>query len=138
MICLTLALGSTACGRRGDPIPRPRAQPAACTARWLDLRTLEIGLPVKDITGEDLVGVEKVRVYFLPVGVAEPTPGEVLGRGEVILEKRRPDLPAPGRTLRLDLREIKRQAGWLVVVTVRVGNVTGAPSPVLPWLDPLI
>jgi len=82
--------------------------------------------------------VEMVRVYFLPVGLVQPSPLDVLTKGEVILEKRRPDLPSPGKSLRLDLGEIRRPAGWLVVTAVRVGNVVGVPSEVLPWLDPAI
>lgn len=138
MICLTLALGAGACGRKGDPIPRPRAEPGICLARWIDLRTLEVRLPAQDIRGEDLAGVEKVRVYFLPLGFAQPTSLEVLTRGEVILEKRRPDLPAPGSILRLDLRDVSRPAGWIIVAAVRGGNVVGAPSDVQPWLNPAI
>jgi hypothetical protein len=135
MICLILGLG---CGRMGDPTPRPRAVPRACSAQWIDLRTLEVRLPSNDVNGEELVGVEKVRVYFLPVGLAQPSAQEVLSRGEVILEKRRPDLPSPGKTLRLDLKEIIRSAGWIVVTSVRIGNVLGTPSEVIPWLDPAI
>ena len=138
MICLTLALGGLGCGRKGDPTPRARAGPSACVVQWIDLRTLEVRLPSKDVRGENLVGVEMVRVYFLPVGFAQPSSQEVLTQGEVILEKRRPDLPAPGKSLRLELREISRPAGWIVVTSVRVGNVVGAPSAVIPWLDPAI
>ena len=138
MLCLSLALVGFGCGRKGDPIPRPRALPSACVAQWIDLRTIEVKLPTKDVRGENLVGVEMVRVYFLPVGLAQPSSQEVMTRGEVILEKRRPDLPSPGNSLRLKLKEISRPAGWIVVTSVRVGNVVGAPSEVLPWLDPAI
>jgi hypothetical protein len=138
MICLTLALTGVGCGRKGDPLPRSRAGPRACLVQWLDLRTLEVRLPSEDVRGEELVGVEKVRVYFLPVGLAQPGSSEVMARGEVILEKRRPDLPSPGEALRLDLKEISRPAGWIVVSSVRIGEVVGAPSEVLPWLDPVI
>jgi hypothetical protein len=82
--------------------------------------------------------VEQVRVYFLPVGLAQPSSQDVLAKGEVILERRRPDLPAPGGSLVLDLKEISRPAGWIVVTSVRVGNVVGAPSEVIPWLEPAI
>ena len=30
----------------------------------------------------------------------------------------------------------RRPQGWLVFVAVRLGNVAGRPSEVLPWLDP--
>jgi hypothetical protein len=60
----------------------------------------------------------------------------VLARDEVVLERRRPDLPAPGKRLVLDLSNLQRPSGWLVVVAVRVGNVIGRPSEPLPWLDP--
>jgi hypothetical protein len=121
-LAFTLALSAAACGRKGDPVPRPRTEPQRTEARWADLRTLEVTLPVKDTAGSDLVGVEAAQ--------------EILARDEVVLEKRRPDLPAPGRALRLDLSAFQRPAGWLVVVSVRVGNVVGRPSDVLPWLDP--
>lgn len=135
-LAFTLALSAAACGRKGDPVPRPRTEPQRTEARWADLRTLDVTLPVKDTAGSDLVGVEAVRVYYVPLGAARPTAQEILARDEVVLEKRRPDLPAPGRALRLDLSAFQRPAGWLVVVSVRVGNVVGRPSDVLPWLDP--
>ena len=138
MLCLVLFLGGVGCGRKGDPIPRPRAQAGACFAQWLKLRVLDVRLPVADIRGEELLGVEMLRVYFLPVGLVQPSSLDVMTKGEVILERRRPDLPSPGKSLRLDLGEVKRPAGWLVVTAVRVGNVVGAPSEVLPWLDPAI
>lgn len=137
-LAFTLALSAAACGRKGDPVPRPRTAPQRTAARWLDLRTLEVLLPSRDLSGSDLVGVEAVRVYFVPLGAARPSPAEVLARNEVVLEKRRPDLPAPGKGLRLDLSGLQRPAGWIVVVAVRVGNVVGQPSDVLPWLDPAL
>ena len=68
-------------------------------ARWVRLRVLEVTLPAQDIQGDELVGVELVRVYFLPLGTSQPTPHDILAKGEVILEKRRPDLPDPGKSL---------------------------------------
>lgn len=133
-----LALGTTGCGRKGDPIPRAWAEPQAPKAVFTSLRSLNVELPRLDKHGAELVGLEQVRVLWVPVGTSRPTPHDVLGRGEVVLEVRRPDLPAPGRTLRLDLRELDRSAGWLVVVAVRVGNVVGLPSEALPWLDPAL
>ncbi len=128
-----MALG---CGRKGDPVPQPRAAPAACTARWVESRILEVRLPDRDARGVRLVGLEKVRIYYLPLGYARPERGEVLARGQVVLEKARPNLPSPGGTLRLDLKQIGRGPGWLVAVALRVGDVTGAPSEPVPWLDP--
>ena len=59
-------------------------------------------------------------------------------KGEVVLEQRRPDLPAPGKSFRMDLSGIGRPAGWIVVAAIRVGNVVGAPSEPAPWLDPAL
>jgi hypothetical protein len=137
-LAFTLALSATACGRKGDPVPRPRTAPQVAEARWLDLRTLEVTLPSRDISDSELVGIEAVRVYYVGVGAARPSAQEVLGRNEVVLEKRRPDLPVPGKKLLVDLGNFQRPAGWLVVVAVRVGNVVGQPSEVLPWLDPAL
>jgi len=135
--CLLLAgLTLTGCGRKGDPIPRPRVAPQACVVSWLSLRVLEVRLPDKDTSGEPLLGLEQVRVYYLPLGLSRPEPAEVIARGEVILEQRRPDLPSPGGLIRMDLHEGGRPAGWLVVAAIRVGGVVGAPSPVLPWVNP--
>ncbi len=50
----------------------------------------------------------------------------------------RPDLPDPGGAAKLDMRQIGRPAGWLAVAAVRVGNVVGAPSEPVAWLDPAI
>ena len=135
-VTLVILLG--ACGRKGDPVPRPRARPAACEAQWKDLRLLEVRLPRQDVQGGPLVGIEKLRLVYLPLGHARPSAGEVLARGEEIQERRRPDLPRPGQALHLNLRDLGRPAGWMVVVAVRVGDVVGEPSEPLAWLDPRI
>jgi hypothetical protein len=126
------------CGRKGDPVPHPRTAPAACAAQWVAVRTLEVRLPAVDAQGVKLVGLEKVRVYYLPLGYARPSGAEVLARGQVVLEKARPNLPRPGEVLRLDLKDIARPPGWLAVTALRVGDVQGAPSEPVVWLDPSI
>jgi hypothetical protein len=108
----------------------------ACSARWTQLRILEIQLPTKDLHGNGLIGFERVAVYYLPMGHARPRPEEVISRGEVVMERRRPDLPSPGARLIMNLTEVNRPAGWIVVSAIRVGNVVGAPSETLPWMDP--
>ena len=95
-------------------------------------------LPSADVNGEALAGVEIVRVLYLPLGLAKPTPEEVLTRGDVVLERRRPDLPGPGAEFTMDLKSLQRPAGWIVVVAVRLGNVAGRPSEVLPWMAPAL
>ena len=135
-ISVGLCLGGLGCGRKGDPIPRTRTAPAACTAQWAGLRILAVRLPTRDVRGGRLVGLEKVRIYYLPLGYARPTGEEVLTRGQVVLERSRPDLPSPGETLDMNLNEIGRPAGWLVAIAVRVGDVVGAPSEPVAWLDP--
>jgi hypothetical protein len=102
------------------------------------LRKVRLALPSKDVHGDDLAGVEILRVLYLPLGLAKPTPEEVFSRGEVVLERRRPDLPGPGETLVMDLDSLQRPRGWLVIVAVRLGNVAGRPSEVVPWLDPAL
>jgi hypothetical protein len=124
------------CGRKGDPIPRPRTAPAACAVRWVTARTLEVRLPVRDALGGKLVGLEKVRVYYLPLGSARPASADVLARGQVVMERSRPNLPAPGQTLQLDLQQIGRPSGWLVATALRVGDVIGVPSEPVAWMDP--
>ena len=138
LLALNLAVcaASLGCGRKGDPIPRVRLGAKAPAVRWIALRRLEITLPTQDVGGEDLVGIEQVRLLWLPVGLARPGAQEVFTRGETVLERRRPDLPKPGAPLLLDLSGLKRPAGWLVVVAVRGGEVPGQPSDVLTWLDP--
>ena len=136
MALTVLAMGG--CGRKGDPIPRVRAAPAACSIRWAAFRVLEVHLPTLDARGGKLVGVEKIRVFYLPLGAVRPTPQDVLAHGEVVLERSRPDLPGPGGVVRMDMRQIGRPAGWIVVAALRVGNVIGAPTEPMAWLDPLI
>jgi len=126
------------CGRKGDPVPRARTAPAACSARWVAVRVLEVRLPTRDALGGSLVGLEKVRIVYLPLSFARPSAEEVLAKGQAVLERARPNLPDPGGTLQLDLRQIGRPPGWLVAVAVRVGDVVGAPSEPVPWLDPAI
>ncbi len=102
------------------------------------LRKLRMVLPSADAKGNSLVGIEIVRIIYLPLGLTKPTPEEVFSRGEVVLERRRPDLPGPGGTLVMDLGSLQRPQGWIVVVAVRLGNVAGRPSEVLPWMDPAL
>lgn len=138
LLAFTLGFLALSCGRKGDPIPRPRAAAKAMEARLEGLRRLRLVLPSADVHGHALVGVELVRVVYLPLGLVKPTPEEVLGRGEVVLERRRPDLPEPGEALVMDLASLQRPPGWIVVVAVRLGEVAGRPSEVLPWMDPAL
>lgn len=131
-----IAISGFACGRKGDPVPRPRALPGACTVRMVSLRRLAVTLPARDASGAGLDGIERVRVYYLPLGAAQPSASEVAAKGEVVLERSRPDLPGPGESFELDLSGSRRGRGWMVVVAVRVGEVLGAPGTVQPWLDP--
>jgi hypothetical protein len=101
-------------------------------------RILQVRLPEKDARGENLVGVERVRIFYVRLGTARPTAAQILAGGEVILERSRPDLPDPGRSIRLDMKQIGKPAGWIVATAVRVGEVVGVPSEPLPWLDPSI
>lgn len=133
MILLLVVCG---CARKGDPVPAPPVPPAAPVAAWASLRGLEITLPTLDAKGDRLRGLDAVRVLYLPLGLARPTAQDVFAHGEIIQERRRPGLPGPGESLRLDLAGLKRPAGWIVVVAVRAGQVPSAPSPVLPWLNP--
>jgi hypothetical protein len=136
LLALTLCVLVVHCGRKGDPVPRPREAAQAMAVRLEGLRRVRVVLPRADSKGASLVGVETVRVLYLPLGLTQPTPEEVFSRGEVVLERRRPDLPDPGEALLLDLRSLQRPQGWIVVVAVRLGNVPGRPSEVLPWMDP--
>ena len=138
LLAITLSLLAFHCGRKGDPIPRPRAAARPMEARLEGLRKVRLVLPSADVKGNALVGVELVRVLYLPLGLTKPTPEEVFSRGEVVLERRRPDLPGPGAVLVMDLKSLQRPQGWIVVVAVRLGNVAGRPSEVLPWMDPAL
>ena len=137
-LAITLSLATLHCGRKGDPIPRPRAAAQAAAVQWEDLRKVRLVIPARDVKGEPLVGIEVLRVLYLPLGLARPTSEEIFSRGEVVLERRRPDLPGPGQTLVLDLRSLQRPQGWIVIVAVRLGDVAGRPSEVLAWLDPAL
>lgn len=138
LLAITLCFAAIHCGRKGDPIPRPRMAAQAMDVRLDTLRRIHMTLPSTDVKGETLAGVEIVRVLYLPLGLSKPTPEEVFSRGEVVLERRRPDLPGPGQAFNLDLKSLQRPQGWLVVVAVRLGNVPGRPSDVLPWLPPAL
>ncbi len=137
-LAITLCLLAVHCGRKGDPIPKPRSAAQAMEARLEGLRKVRLVLPSADVKGDGLAGIEVVRVLYLPLGLTKPTPEDVFSRGEVVLERRRPDLPGPGTALIMDLKSLQRPQGWIVVVAVRVGNVPGRPSEVLPWLDPAL
>jgi predicted small lipoprotein YifL len=133
---LLLTLAVCGCGRKGDPVPRPTAPAGAPQARMAELRELEVTLPSVDSKGERVKGLDELRVLYLPLGLTRPSAEDVFKRGEVVLARRRPDLPAPGTVLRLKLHALERPAGWLVVVAVRLGGVPGEPSEPLPWLNP--
>ena len=93
-------------------------------------------MPTMDIQGNRLLGIEAVRVYYLSMVTNFPSSLEVFQQGEAVLECRRPELPSPGKTIKLNLSHFGRSSGWLVVVPFRVGNIAGVPSQVLPWMDP--
>lgn len=138
LLAITLGLLTVQCGRKGDPIPRPRAAAQAMKAHLEGLRKIRLVLPSADVNGVPLAGVESLRVLYLPLGLAKPTAEEVFSRGEVVLERRRPDLPGPGEALTMDLNALHRPPGWIVIVAVRLGEVPGQPSEVLPWMDPAL
>ena len=138
LFAITLGFLAVGCGRKGDPIPRPRAAAQAMEAQLEGLRKVRLVLPSADVNGTPLAGVESLRVLYLPLGLAKPTAEEVFSRGEVVLERRRPDLPGPGEVLTMDLKSLHRPPGWIVVVAVRLGEVPGRPSNVLPWMDPAL
>jgi hypothetical protein len=137
-LAITLCLALVQCGRKGDPIPRPRTAAQSAGVHWVTLRTLRVTLPARDAKGEALVGLEAVRILYLPMGVTKPTPEEIFSKGEVVLERRRPDLPGPGQVLDLNLKSLQRPQGWIAIVAVRLGNVPGRPSEVLAWMDPAL
>jgi len=138
VVVFIIGIVALRCGRKGDPLPRPREAAQAMAASLEGLRLVKLILPAADMKGASLVGVELVRVLYLPLGLTKPTPEEVFSRGEVVLERRRPDLPGPGEVLLMDLGSLQRPQGWIVVVAVRLGNVAGRPSDVLPWMDPAL
>lgn len=138
LLAFTLSLAAITCGRKGDPVPRPRAAAKAPDISWEGLRKIRAILPAQDVKGEALRGIEVVRVLYLPLGLSKPLPEEVFSRGEVVFERRRPDLSGPGQVLILDLKTLQRPAGWIVLVAVRLGNVPGQPSEVLAWMDPAL
>lgn len=117
-------------------MPRPPVPAKPATARLGALRTLEVTMPTEDVKGESLRGFEAVRVLYLPLGLVRPSAEEVFSKGQVVLERGRPDVPGPGETVKLDLSRLEKPAGWLVVVAVRAGKVAGKPSEPIPWLDP--
>lgn len=139
LILLPVICGAVCgCARKGDPVPEKPAPPAAPAASWETPIRLAITLPSVDSTGARLGGLEEVRVLYLPLGLSRPSPQDVFARGEVVLSRQRPGLPDPSETLTLDLKSLRRPAGWLVVVAVRGGGIVGAPSATLAWLDPAL
>ena len=143
MLCVTTVVLALGCAVKKDPVPRPRAAPAACQGQWLDRWRLSVLLPAStqpDAGGrrESLRGLHRVRVLYLPLSGSRPTAPEVVQRGDVILERAMPDLPRPGERLVMDFTGQERGPGWIVVVASRVGEVAGDPGSVLPWLHPAI
>ena len=123
------------CGRKGDPLPRFKTRPAACLVRWISYRVLEVTLPDKDEFGHSLLGIDKVRVYYLPLNYDRPTGDAIIARGQVIMERSQPAIADLKEPFRLDLKQLNYSSGWLTVVAVRVGDVIGVPSETLVWLD---
>ena len=135
---MILPLVVCGCARKGDPVPAPPVPPKAPIASWSSLRRLDVILPSADAEGGTLRGLDAVRVLYLPLGLARPAAQDVFSRGEVVFERQRPGLPSPGELLALDLKNLRKPAGWIVVVAVRAGQVASGPSEVLPWMDPAI
>ncbi len=133
---MTLLVIGVGCARKGDPIPKARLAPRSCQIRLSDLRTLDVTLPTEDSAGGRLIAVESVRVYYLPMGVSKPSGQDVITRGEILLEKHRHDLPDPGKSFKLSLKDMDKPTGWIAVCALRVGQVMGEPSESLPWLHP--
>jgi len=136
LLAAAVLLALLSCGAKGDPRPHQRHPPAQCGVRALSIRMFEVVLPTKDTQGDRLSGLEAVRVYYLPLGANYPSALDIFQQGEAILERRRPNLPSPGKTIVMDLSHFGRSAGWLTVVPFRIGDIPGVPSQVLPWVDP--
>ncbi len=66
LLAITLGLLAIHCGRKGDPIPRPRLAAQAMAAHLDGLRQVRLVLPSTDVKGDTLKGVEVVRVLYLP------------------------------------------------------------------------
>jgi len=132
---ILLLLAVCGCARKGDPVPASPVPPVAPLASWSALRRLDIQLPKMDVSGDTLRGLEAIRILYLPLGLARPSSQEVFSHGEVVVERRRPNLPGPGEVAHLNLDGLARPAGWIVVVAVRSGQVPSQPSAVLPWLS---
>jgi hypothetical protein len=126
------------CGRKGDPLPRTRVRPAACPVQWISHRILEIKIPFNDEFGNRLVGIEKVRIYYLPLSYDRPNGDLIITKGQVIIERKLPNVTSLGKSVKLDLKQFSYPPGWLVVVAVRVGDIIGVPSETLVWPDLLI
>lgn len=124
------------CARKGDPIPKARLAPRSCQISLSNLRTLDVTLPTEDSGGGSLIAIESVRVYYLPMGVSRPTGLDVITKGDILLEKRRHDLPGPGKRFKISLKDMEKPSGWIAVCALRVGQVMGEPSESLPWLHP--
>lgn len=122
-------------GRKGDPVSRPRTKPAACDVEWSSYRILEIKLPVKDEHHHSLVGIDKIRIYYLSLDQNRPTGDAIVAKGKVIMEQRRSNVTNLRDSVKLDLRQLNYSSGWLTVVAMRVGDVIGVPSETLVWLD---
>jgi hypothetical protein len=137
ILLVTMILAMTGCGAKGDPKPNQRHPPTPCAVRAIGIRTFEVTLPTEDVQGNRLSGFEAIRIYYLSLGAGYPSPMEVYQQGDAIMERRRPDIPGPGRTITVDLANFGRPSGWLVVVPYRVGNIAGVPSQVLAWVAPV-
>ena len=123
------------CGKKGDPLPRTAAAPTACSAQWISHHILEVKLPKSDIAGDKLIGIDKLRIYYLPLEDIRPSCDDIMNRGQVIVEQSGFDLLKSNKALTLNLKDINYPSGWLIIVAMRVGGVLGVPSEVIPWFN---
>ena len=132
---LTVFLAFSGCGRKGALLPHARTRPSACLVQWSSSRILDVKLPIADEFGRVIVGIEKVRVYYLPLERDRPTGGDIIARGQAVMEHSCQNVTSLNKIIKLNLRRFNYPAGWLTVVAVRAGGIVGVPSATFAWLD---
>ena len=138
-VCLLLAAGAAACGKRGPPLlPEPRGPlpPLEVAARQFGEQIIvafEVPQPRGPRVAQQPVRAELVRVDYAPGVEAPPDPDAFRRRGDVVAIREDQPLDSGARLQLADSSQVA--VGWTLRYGVRVLDRRGRSSPLVVARD---